>query len=277
MVKIDEIGYWSEVKLDIIRDYASVYAAILSKQPNLSFAYIDGFSGAGEHVRKGCGTPVPGSPQIALSVEPPFDQYFLVDLDGQRVENLRRFAGARPNVHIFHGNCNDILLNDVIPQVQYSQFRRGLCLLDPYGLHLNWEVLAAAGESKAIDLFLNFPVMDINMNVLRHRQDSVSSEQAARMTAYWGDESWRDIAYEPNPQGNLFGNEPDQVKVSNQVIADAFRKRLSDVAGFAYVPAPMPMRNTSRAIVYYLFFASQKAVAGKVYRAIKRKYEQRGT
>ncbi len=275
-VKFDQIGHWSEIKLDIVKDYAAAYAMILSKQSNLAFAYIDGFSGAGEHIRKDCGTPVPGSPLNALNVEPPFDQYFLIDLDGEKVGHLRRLVGDRGNVHIFEGDCNDILVNEVIPQVQYRQFRRGLCLLDPYGLHLNWEVMAAAGASRAIDLFLNFPVMDINMNVLRHRQDKVSPNDAARMTSFWGDGSWRDIAYEPSPQGNLFGEDPDQLKVSNEVVAEAFRKRLNDVAGFAYVPEPMPMRIKNRAIVYYLFFASQKEVGGKVYRAIKRKYETRG-
>ena len=28
----DEIGYWSEVKLDIVRDYAAEYSKILSAQ-----------------------------------------------------------------------------------------------------------------------------------------------------------------------------------------------------------------------------------------------------
>jgi len=36
------------------------------------------------------------------------------------------------------------------------------------------------------------------------------------------------------------------------------------------------MRIKNRAIVYYLFFASQKEVGGKVYRAIKKKYEKKG-
>ena len=32
MPKYDEIGYWSEVKLDIIRKYASAYSTIMNKQ-----------------------------------------------------------------------------------------------------------------------------------------------------------------------------------------------------------------------------------------------------
>jgi hypothetical protein len=53
-------------------------------------------------------------------------------------------------------------------------------------------------------------------------------------------------------------------KVSNSAIVAAFRERLRTVAGFAHVPEPIPMRNSKNAVIYYLFFASQYAVAAKV-------------
>jgi three-Cys-motif partner protein len=44
----DEIGYWSEVKLEIVRKYAAAYSTILSKQPLIrGHLYIDAFAGAG--------------------------------------------------------------------------------------------------------------------------------------------------------------------------------------------------------------------------------------
>jgi three-Cys-motif partner protein len=77
------------------------------------------------------------------------------------------------------------------------------------------------------------------------------------MNAFWGDESWRDVAYEQS-QG-LFGVMEE--KVSNERFAEAFRKRLREVAGFKRVPEPLPMRNSNNSVVYYLFFASQKNTA----------------
>ena len=47
--KFDEIGYWSEIKLEIINDYAKEYMKILSKQNFLKPIYVDAFSGAGKH------------------------------------------------------------------------------------------------------------------------------------------------------------------------------------------------------------------------------------
>ena len=44
-LKFDEIGYWSEIKLDIVKKYAAAYTTILARQECLSFSYVDGFAG----------------------------------------------------------------------------------------------------------------------------------------------------------------------------------------------------------------------------------------
>ena len=67
-IDFDEIGYWSEIKLDIIREYASAYSKILAAQqrPKLFHVYIDGFAGAGANISKKSKDFVPGSPVNAL-------------------------------------------------------------------------------------------------------------------------------------------------------------------------------------------------------------------
>lgn len=65
------------------------------------------------------------------------------------------------------------------------------------------------------------------------------------------------------------------MKLENEEVAAAFGRRLNEVASFKYVAPPLPMRNTKGAIVYYLFFASQKPVAEKIVKGIFRKYEGR--
>jgi three-Cys-motif partner protein len=107
----------------------------------------------------------------------------------------------------------------------------------------------------------------MNRNVLWHDPEKVSAAQIARMTAFWGDVSWRNVAYQTT--GNLF-NYPE--KEPNQVVAEAFRQRLQQVAGFERVPNPLPMKNSSGAIVYYLFFASQVDTAERIVFDIFAKY-----
>ena len=272
-LKFDEIGYWSEVKLDIIKKYAKAYTTILAQQARLSCSYVDGFAGMGVHVAKESGDYVAGSPLNALKIDPPFSEYFLVDLDGDKVDQLRGCLQVRDrsDVHVIHGDCNRVLLDNVFPRVRYEDYRRGLCLLDPYGLHLDWEVIRTAGKMRSIDIFLNFPIMDMNRNALWRRPESASAEGVARMTAFWGDDSWREAAYRKEP--TLFGEE--DVKLRNQDVVKAFRKRLREVAGFQEVLEPMPMRNSNNAVVYYLFFASQRPVASKIVQDIFDGYRNR--
>jgi three-Cys-motif partner protein len=56
----------------------------------------------------------------------------------------------------------------------------------------------------------------------------------------------------------------------------AFRDRLKTVAGFKYVPDPMPMRNSKGAVIYYLFFASPNRSGGKIVQDIFNKYRSEG-
>jgi three-Cys-motif partner protein len=273
-MKIDEVGYWSELKLEIIRKYAVAYSTILAGQTGrLEHQYIDAFAGAGVHIAKRTGEFIRGSPLNALNIRPPFKQHHLIDLNGERAENLRRITKDRADVTVYEGDCNAILLNHVFPKVRYEDFRRALCILDPYKLNPDWNVVAKAGGMKSIEIFLNFMVMDMNMNVLWKNPNGVPPEQIARMNSFWGNESWRDAAY--REEQGLFGLEKE--KTSNEDVAEAYRKRLKDVAGFRYVPKPLPMRNSSGAIIYYLFFASPNKTGGQIVEDIFNRYRQRGT
>jgi three-Cys-motif partner protein len=118
-----------------------------------------------------------------------------------------------------------------------------------------------------MEIFLNFPIADMNRNVFWHNFEGVDEADIARMNRYWGNESWRNIAY--TTKKNLFGY---LEKEEGRIIAEAFRDRLKNVAKFSYVSEPLPMRNSRKAVVYYLFFASQKPVAKKIVDYIFKKY-----
>lgn len=272
-LKYDEIGYWSEVKLDIIKEYASAYTKIMAaqKSPSFKYIYIDAFAGAGQHISRETGEFVAGSPLNALNLEQPFQEYYFIDLNDLKVTELEKIAAERNDVFTYHGDCNKILPKNILPLVDYKQYKRALCILDPYGLHLNWEIIETAGKMKSIEIFLNFPVMDINMNVLKHNISKVDSEQIKRMNAFWGDDSWRQVGYTKSKQGSLFGEESDE-KTSNEELELGFRKRLSEVAKFKYIPEPMPMKNSNNATVYYLYFCSQKPTAASIIEDIFKKY-----
>jgi three-Cys-motif partner protein len=268
--EFDEIGYWSEIKLEIVRDYASAYSTILTSN-KLPHIYVDAFAGAGRHIAKSTGEFVPGSPANALNVRPPFREYHFIDLNAAKVDYLQKLVGTRKDVHIYEGDCNQVLIDRIFPTLRFESYRRALCLLDPYGLSLKWRVILQAGQLGTVDMFLNFPVMGMNRNVLWRNPEKVSSERLIPLTDFWGDSSWEQAAY--STTGNLFAI-PE--KEPNEAVAAAFQRRLKEVAGFKRVPDPLPMRNSKGATVYYLFFASQVDVAEDIVVDIFSKYARRG-
>lgn len=257
---LDEIGAWTELKLDIIRKYAGAFSSILSNQPQFIHIYIDGFAGAGLHKSKTTGEEIAGSPINVASIRPRFSEYHLVEIDQKKASHLAKLFEKDKAVQIHYGDCNKLLVGSLLPQVRYKDYKRAFCLLDPYGLHLDWKVVELAGQMQTIDVLINFPTADMNRNVLWNNPDAVDSDHADRMSRFWGDDSWRDTSYGEEP--TLFGAVPK--KLSNDDVVQSYCERLKSVAGFAHVAEPLPMRNSKNAIVYYLVFASQKPVATKI-------------
>jgi three-Cys-motif partner protein len=275
MPEYDVVGPWTEVKLDILREYAAPYSRIVARH-GFHHLYIDAYAAGGSHISRGTGEIVPGSPLVALSTNPPFREYHFIDADPARVDQLRLHCANREDVHIHTGDCNEILTRDVFPLVQFKDRRRALCLLDPYNIDLSWDVVAAAGRMGSVEIFVNFMVMDMNMNVLLRNPEKADPAQIARMDRFWGGNAWHDVAYKQARQGSLFGD-PDQVKVefANERISSAYRHRLIDVAGFAYAAQPLRFVNKLRATIYYLFFASPNPTGHKIVEDIFRKHRNK--
>jgi len=262
---LDEVGLWTEMKLDIIRDYSAAYSRILSKQGARikHFAYIGGFAGPGHHVSRATRKVIEGSPASALGQR--FDHYHFIDLDGGMTNLLTDLAAGRTDVSIHTGDCNVVLLKDVFPQCRYEDRRRALCLLDPHDLNPSWAVVRTAAAMGSIEVVVNFMIMHANRDVLLIAGwENAEPAEIAKMDAFWGDESWRQAAY--RTERDLFGEV--RRKARNEDIAEAYRSRLLEVAGFKYVTEPLPMRNSKGNIMYYLYFAGPNEVGYKIARSV---------
>jgi three-Cys-motif partner protein len=272
-VKLDEIGVWSEIKIAILREYAGAFTSILkTKTWCKGCCYIDAFAGAGVHISKTTGEMVQGSPLNALLVEPRFDRIVLIDLDEEKVESLKTLCGHDSRVEIEPGDCNEILLEKVVPSLPYASYWRGLCVLDPYGIHgktLRWQTIKQIADLGTVDIFLNFPLMDINRNTLRSRLANADNSDVDAFNEFCGSEEWKDLMY----QEDLFG---DLNKIgNNQTLAKWFQERIEKVAGFKFVPDPILMQNSKGGQLYFLYFASHQSVAQKVISDIFKKYRKK--
>lgn len=269
-LKIDTVGYWSEMKIEIIKKYAWAYSTILAKQSKLKHIYVDGFAGAGKHISRTTGEEISGSPINVLEVEPAFTEYHFIDIESMRVNALMEAARDNPNVYIYHGDCNSVLMDEIFPVLRRDRWKRAFVVLDPYGLDLDWLVIQEAGRLETVDLILHFPVMDMNRNAFWRDPDRVPEWGIKRMNRFWGDESWREAAY--STEQSLFGFAE---RTDNDTVANAFAKRLEEKAGFKFTAKPLPLRNERNAVIYYLHFASPKEVARKIAADIFKKYRGR--
>lgn len=268
---MDKVGVWTESKHEILKKYCSAYTTIMNAQHGFHWWYIDAFAGCGEQWSREKNCIVPGSPLVVLSIEPKFERYIFIDLEHKKTEHLKELVPGRTDIEVLEQDANSAL-KTIIPRVDASKYMRALRVLDPYGLHLDWSVVEQCGHAGSIELFLNFPIHDINRNLHLKDVSKVRPVDRNRMGAFWGDSSWENVLY--SSEENLFGLQ-DSVGDNYEIVA-AYKKRLETIAGFECVPDPVAMYNKKNADLYYLFFASHKKVAGKIVSDIFRTYNGLG-
>lgn len=271
-VRLDAIGHWSVAKLEILQKYIKPYSKII-RDHRLHAIYVDAFAGPGLHSRKDDGELIKGSPLRALEVEPPFEEYYFIDWNAEKAKYLEESTSDRDNVHVYHGDCNRVLISDVFPRILYSEYKRGLCFLDPYGLQLDWEVVVKAGDQRSLEVMINFPILDINRTVIRDHSNKIPPNYELRMNRFWGDDSWRKLIYESG--GDLFDQDIEyRIGYAHDVLPAAFCKRLRDLAGFKYTAVPLPMADDAGHILYFLIFASHNRTGRDIVNDIFSKYRK---
>ena len=280
MLKLDKIGLWSEIKLDIIKEYAAAFTTVMKNQSWCrGCVYIDAFAGAGIHISKKTGEFVQGSPLNAIEIQNPFTEYYFIDTSKEKTEALESLTREKPNIKIYREDSNETLVKKIFPSLPYESRKRALCVMDPYGLHLHWETIFQAAQLKTIEIFLNFPLMDMNRNVLHEDLTRADPDQIERMNRFCGSEEWQDILYEEAKQMGFLRdpNETYRIKVvnSNIKLGDWFKKeRLEKTAGFRFVPKPILMRNSKGGPLFFLFFGTHNQTGGRIANYIFNKYRK---
>jgi three-Cys-motif partner protein len=266
--KLDEVGYWSEAKLEIVAKYSKGASRIL-RSSGFKSLYVDGFAGAGVHKSRRTGKLIAGSPLLVSRVQPPFERIELVEQDPERVALLRSQFAEDRRVQVHHGDAND-LVPRIVKGIARNSDWRAVVLLDPYKLNLKWGTIRGVGATRAADMLIHLPTMQIQRNVVRRTLEAGVESEQQRMTELWGGTGWQTAAY--REEETLFGSEESKAGILD--IAHAFRERLIEPhgAGFKFCSRPVPMRNNGRRVIYYLLLASQVDVAVKVFEDVTRDY-----
>jgi len=209
-----------------------------------------------------------GSPRIALELQFPFTQYVFVETNAARALALEKLTTQYPDLKIAirKRDCNEYLRDTLVPR-SWKQWR-GLVFLDPFGMQVPWTTIELLAKTKAIEVFINFPVGMAIQRLLR-RDARFSNEQRARIDLYLGSPNWFDVVYQKGT--GLFGETVDKAADSNIALTRWYRKRLKGLFGFA--SSARLVRSSSNHPLYYLIHAGPNATGAKIAEHILRQGE----
>ena len=259
-------GRWTEQKLLILRKYLSAYTTALSKAP-FKTAYIDAFAGTGYRESSASTRlkqlkpllPVQrfldGSARVALLSEPAFDRYVFIEKDPARCRELEKLKSEFPDraksISIVTGDANSRI--QAMCSKRWEQ-RRAVLFLDPYGMQVRWQTIEAIAKTKAIDLWILFPLGGVNRMLTQSGE--IPPEWKLRLNELLGATDWYEKFYQTEASLSLFGEQIDRViKAKATVISEYFLGRLRGCfAGVATNPAVL--YNSKNSPLYLFCFAA---------------------
>ncbi len=270
-------GDWTTRKLDVLAKYLRSYTTALKDQPTprrpFRKLFIDAFAGTGYREARrddanssqsalfpDLAEPEPqslldGSARIALRTEPWFDRYVFIERSAERCVHLEglksEFPALAERIVIRQGDAN-AEIRALCAEDWRSQ--RAVLFLDPYGMQVEWTAIEAIAGTKAIDLWLLFP-LGIGVNRLLTKSGDIPKPWRQRLNLLLGTENWYDAFYQVATTPTLFGEDQGHlVKAKMKTIGRFFNDRLKEI--FAGVAAePGVLRNSMNNPLYLLCFA----------------------
>lgn len=273
-------GDWTEEKLKRVKEYLSAYTTVLKNQP-FRTAYIDAFAGTGYRQLKQIDHPteyllpelmeqetqdfLQGSAQIALRTKPRFDKYIFIEQDEARCVELQKlksdFPKLAPDIMLENMDCN-IYLQDLCMNYNWRN-NRAVLFLDPFGMQVKWSTTEAVAQTKAIDLWILFP-LGVAVNRLLPRDGQINDALRRKLDTIFGTTEWFDAFYRVEKQATLFGEEESLRKaVTIEQIGQYYVERLKSIfSGVA--DNPLALCNSRNNPLYLLCFASGNPKGAKI-------------
>ncbi|MEY2411023.1 MAG: hypothetical protein QOF48_3693 [Verrucomicrobiota bacterium] len=130
-----------------------------------------------------------------------------------------------------------------------------MLFLDPYGMQVTWDTMKAIAKTKAIDLWILFP-LGIGVNRLLRRDAKISEGWQRRLDDFFGTPHWRDAFYQMKTEQGLFGEEAQTEKTADfRAIGKFFVEHLGTIfPGVA--KNPLALHNSVNTPLYLLCFAA---------------------
>lgn len=242
-------GIWTEIKLDVLRQYLNSYKKALKKKP-FQKIYVDSFAGSGMVLTKD-GRLLDGSAKIALDSNG-FDVYVFIEKNPQCVEaltHLKREENYKDRaITIERGDANEALLKWTA-LLQRHQWR-GVAFLDPFGMELKWQTLKSLAQTGIFDVWYLFPLSGLYRLAPRDKR-RIDPSRVTLLNQILGTEEWLSEFYQESPQLKWY-SDTDYVRKDVDQLEHWVYKRLCTIFPEVAPPLRLPFYGAPR---FSLFFA----------------------
>jgi len=250
-------GPWTSVKLDYLRRYIYMLETSMRNKPWRQRNYIDLFAGAGKYREETKGQVFLGSALLALTTEFPFTQMYLADSNKENIDALRlRCATSQCSIDYIVGNANDVV-DHIVSEIASVDSKRmpgkwsslNLAFLDPDGLELEWSTVKKLASLFRMDLIIYYSQYGLNINF----ENCYRIKDETVIDRFFGNSEWRKIYEKWKIRSSMSG--------IHRELMDHYKDNLQKLGYkdiFEEDPCIEPlMRNTKRAPLYRLVFASK--------------------
>ncbi len=226
-------GNWSDRKLQALSRYLKFYTTALKRQ-KFSLIYIDAFAGTGKvHVATGRdpkNQPLlagmeqeekdeeqyrHGSPLVALTIDPPFDEFIFIDKNEQSLRNLQEQVAKQnhteKSISYLPGDANEELVK-VCRKIHWKS-HRAVAFVDPFATEVKWETIEQIANTKSVDLWLLFPAMAVNR--MLPKDGKISPQWKDKLNECFGTNDWLKVFYKTNDQPTIFDDNSFTMKIPN--------------------------------------------------------------
>ncbi len=273
-------GYWTRAKLEILSDYLAAFTTASKGQSER--IYLDAFAGEGAGLDRLTGEEFPGSARIALEAggDAGFTRFRYFE-KGQRAAELdQRLRADYPSrdIKVYEGDVNDTV-HEALRDLYELRWAPTFAFLDPDGMELAWETLAAFADHKRgyraptstkpeykVELWMLFPTSGI-VRTLALDEAKANEADFARATRLLGSEAWQPI-YELRRDEKLSAAE------AREEYVNLMRWRLEQVLKYRFTH-PFELKNTKGSPLYHMILATDSDAGTKIMESIYTKAASR--
>ena len=139
-------------------------------------------------------------------VEPRFGKYIFIEKSRKKtveLEKLREEFPDRRGRHRHRKGGGEFLPPEDVPG-QIMEGPPAILFIDPFGMQLTWETVAAIGKTKAIDTWILFPITAVSR--LLKRDGGIPAGWRRWFDTMFDESDWFEVFF-PKQKAGLFGDD----------------------------------------------------------------------